>query len=84
LVLYEFSGFAQLLLITVMSPEFTKESSFNLRDTGSHVPDRLSVVGILFWIGLLTVRSRLCTFCSLLIRTLGVSQVVCSPHYFLY
>ena len=49
---------------------FTKESSFNLRDAGSHVPDRPRVVGMLFCIGLLTVGSRLCVFCSLHFRTL--------------
>ena len=72
---------------------------FNLKDTGSHVPDCLSVVGILFCICLLTMGLRLCTFCSLhfwtlcdhycatiqnMIHILGLLQVVCSPHYFLY
>ena len=47
-----------------------KESSFNLRDAGSHVTDRSPVVGMLFCIGLLTVGSRLCMFCSLHFRTL--------------
>ena len=44
---------------------FTKESPFNLRDAGSHVPDHSRVMGALFCIGLLTVGLRLCTFCSL-------------------
>ena len=48
----------------------SSKSSFNLRDTGSHVPDRPRVVGMLFCIGLLTVGSRLCVFCSLHFRTL--------------
>jgi hypothetical protein len=54
----------------VMSPEFTKELSFNLRDTGSHVPDHSPVVGTLFCIGFLTMGSRLCMFCSLHFWTL--------------
>ena len=53
----------------ITSP-FYKESSFNLRDAGSHVTDRSPVVGMLFCIGLLTVGLRLCTFCSLHFRTL--------------
>src|ERR1700734_3554628 len=52
---------------------FTKESSFNPRplpDLGGSKSDRWSVGGILFCMLILTVGSRLCTFCRLHLRTL--------------
>src|ERR1700685_2135096 len=59
------------VLLRVLSL-FTKESSFNPRslpDLGGSKSDRWSVVGILFCMLILTVGSRLCTFCRLHLRT---------------